>query len=241
MPISKLVRLGLIATLFPFTAYADDPIPVITVTATRIPTPAQNVPAGVTVITKQEIQARGYTTLAQALNAVPGLGAVQSGGPGAQASVFIRGTNSEDVLVLIDGVPANDPSIANGAFNFGEDTLADIARIEVIRGPMSGLYGSNAIGGVINLITVQGSGKPKAEISLAGGFPAQGQGSAVISGSTGPFDYALTGAIDEEAGFDYTSRRLGESGLYGRAGHAGLPRGPRPAKRFRFSRPAEFR
>ena len=62
-----------------------------------------DVPAGVTVITSEEMQARGYTTLVQALSAVPGLGVVQSGGPGSQASVFIRGTNSEDVLVLLDG------------------------------------------------------------------------------------------------------------------------------------------
>jgi vitamin B12 transporter len=208
MPVSKLVRFCLILSLFPLAARADNPIPVITVTATRIPTPAEKIPAGVTIITKQEFLARGYTTLAQALNAVPGLGVVQSGGPGGEASVFIRGTNSEDVLVLIDGVPANDPSDPNGAFNFGEDILPDIQRIEIIRGPMSGLYGSNAIGGVINLITVQGSGKPHAEITVSGGFPLQTKDSATISGSTGPFDYALSGAIDEEQGFDYTAKRL---------------------------------
>jgi vitamin B12 transporter len=77
-----------------------------------------------------------------------------------------------------------------------------------VRGPMSGLYGSNAIGGVINIITVQGEDKPKANITLAGGYPAQAQGSATISGKTGQFDYALTGAIDEQAGFDYTAKRL---------------------------------
>ena len=92
-----------------------------------------------------------------ALSAVPGLGVVQSGGPGNAASVFIRGTDSEDVLVLLDGVPVNDPSSSNGAFNFGDYTLSDIARIEVVRGPMSGMYGSNAIGGVINIITIRGS------------------------------------------------------------------------------------
>jgi len=178
------------------------------VTATAVPTLLPDVPAGVTIITQQDIQARGYTTLTQALAAVPGLGVVQSGGAGGQASVFIRGTNSEDVLVLIDGVPANDPSDPNGAFNFGEDTLSDIQRIEIVRGPMSGIYGSGAIGGVINLITVQGSGAPKASIEAAGGFPSQGQGSAGISGSSGAFDYALGGAIDEESGYDETARRL---------------------------------
>jgi len=211
MPFSTHIRLGLMASSFlvaPGLAVADQPVPEMVVTATAVPTLLPDVPAGVTVITQQDIQARGYTTLAQALSAIPGLGIVQSGGAGGQASVFIRGTNSEDVLVLIDGVPANDPSDPNGAFNFGEDTLSDIQRIEVVRGPMSGLYGSGAIGGVINLITLQGAGKPKATIEAAGGFPSQGQGSATISGSTGPFDYALGGALDEESGFDETARRL---------------------------------
>jgi vitamin B12 transporter len=112
------------------------------------------------------------------------------------------------VLVLLDGVPVNDPSDANGAFNFGDYTLDDIERIEVVRGPMSGLYGSNAIGGVINIVTVRGAGKPKARFMVAGGWPAQGQGSVAISGAAQKFDYALRGALDEEAGFDATARRL---------------------------------
>jgi vitamin B12 transporter len=207
----NLLRLCLISSVFPAfpaLAWADDAPQEITVTATRIPTAAQNVPAGVTVITKEDFAKRGYTTLVQALSAVPGLGVVQSGGSGGQASVFIRGTDSEDVLVLLNGVPVNDPSDPNGAFNFGDYTLSDVERIEVVRGAMSGLYGSNAIGGVINIITVQGSGKPKASVELAGGFPSQGQGSATISGSTGKFDYALSGALDEESGFDDTAKRL---------------------------------
>ena len=203
------LRLCLVALLLPCVAYADDvAVPEVTVTATRVSTLLPDVPVGVTVITAAEMQTRGYTTLVQALSAVPGLGVVQTGGPGGQASVFIRGTNSEDVLVLLDGVPVNDPSDPNGAFNFGDYTLSDIERIEIVRGPMSGLYGSNAIGGVINIITLHGSGAPKASITAAGGYPAQGQGSATISGSTGKFDYALSGAINQQAGFDYTAKRL---------------------------------
>jgi vitamin B12 transporter len=209
MPVKTLVRLGLALSLTPCAALAD-PLTLsdIVVTATGTPTPEQKIAAGVTVITQKEMQARGETTLVQALAAVPGVGVVQSGGDGTQGSVFVRGSNSEDVLVLLDGVPVNDPSDPNGAFNFGTYTVTDIARIEVVRGPMSSLYGSNAIGGVINIITVQGSGKPKASIELGGGWPAQGQGSATLSGSEGKFDYALSGALDEEAGFDQLARRL---------------------------------
>ncbi|OYV44338.1 MAG: hypothetical protein B7Z75_03875 [Acidocella sp. 20-57-95] len=211
MPVLKSGRLSLLMTSFfviPAMAFADSPLPPMTVTATEVPTLLPDVPAGVTVITQAEMQARGDTTLVDALNAVPGLGVVQTGGPGGVASVFIRGTNSEDVLVLLNGVPVNDPSDPNGAFNFGNYTVSDIARVEVVRGAMSGLYGSNAVGGVINIITVQGTGKPKLSVTAAGGFPAQGQAGATLSGASGKFDYALTAATDQEAGFDYTAKRL---------------------------------
>ena len=194
--------------LAPATAWADGQPADIVVTATRVPTPLSQISAGVTVITNAEFAARGYTTLVQALTAVPGLGVVQAGGPGGQASIFIRGTNSEDVLVLIDGVPANDAADPNGAFDFGQDLLNGVDRIEVIRGPLSGLYGSNAIGGVINIITLQGAGKPHVDITAAGGFPAQGKGGATVSGQSGGLDYMLSAALDEEAGFDATAQRL---------------------------------
>ena len=109
------------------------------------------------MIDRQTIEAHGYNTLVDALAGVPGVHVSPSGGPGGQASVFIRGTNSDHVLVLRDGMPINDASDPTGAFNFGIDTLADVERIEIIRGPMAALYGSGAIGGVINLISRRGT------------------------------------------------------------------------------------
>ncbi len=181
-------------------------LPETVVTATRVPTPEQDVPAGVTVIDRQTIQQRGYTTLVDALSAVPGLHIVQSGGPGGEASVFIRGTDSNQVLVLLNGMPINDPSDPNGAFNFGVDTLSDVQRIEVIRGPMSGLYGSGAVGGVINIITTPGSGPPKATVSAAAGLPNANQQEATLAGSSGPFDYRLDEGTLTQEGFDVTPR-----------------------------------
>ncbi|MGH7068263.1 MAG: TonB-dependent receptor plug domain-containing protein [Acetobacteraceae bacterium] len=182
-------------------------IPETIVTATRIPTPLGEIPAGVTVITRQMIENRGYTTLVDALSAVPGLRIVQSGGPGANASVFIRGTDSNQVLVLENGVPVNDPSDPNGAFNFGSDTLVGVSRIEVIRGPMSSVYGSSAIGGVINIITTPGSGPPEASVSVAAGLPDASQIETGLSGATGPFDYRLDAGAGSQEGFDVTPRR----------------------------------
>ena len=183
-------------------------VPIETVTASYVRTPIADTPASVTVITAAELRRRGVSTLAQALDTVPGLNVAQAGGPGAQTSVFIDGTNSEDVLLLRDGVPVNDPSVANGAFNFGNSGIGDIARIVVVRGPMSGLYGSGAIGGVINLISKRGHGAPHVDYDLAGGFPGQGEGSVTLSGRSGKFDYAITGSLIEQAGFDATARRL---------------------------------
>lgn len=184
-------------------------MPEVVVTATRVPTPVQAIPASVTVITRQDIETHGYNTLVQALSAVPGLRVSPSGGPGQVASAFIRGTDSNHVLVLRDGMPITDASDANGAFNFGVDTLADIERIEIIRGPMASLYGSGAVGGVINLISRRGHA-PGLHLQgdLAGGYPAEIRGSVVASGEQGPLDYALTAQSQSQRGYDYVPQRM---------------------------------
>lgn len=166
-------------------------LPETVITATAVPTLIQQIPAGVTVITARQLEQEGATTLVDALSLVPGLAVVQSGGPGGVASVFIRGTDSDNVLVLRDGVAVNDPSDPNSAFNFGVDTLADIDRIEIVRGPMSSLYGTGAIGGVINIITKPGSGPAHGTVTLAAGLPAAAQAAATLSGSLGAWDYRL--------------------------------------------------
>jgi len=179
------------------------PLRDVVVTATRVPTAIENIPAGVSVVDRDTMETRDYDTLADALSALPGLRVVQSGGAGQIASVFIRGTNSDHVLVLLDGMPINDASDPDGAFNFGVDTLGDIERIEVVRGPMAAVYGSNAIGGVINLITRTGT-QPGVHFTgdVAGGYPAQGMGTVNASGITGPWDYSATVESQTQRGFD---------------------------------------
>jgi vitamin B12 transporter len=210
MPIKRVALLSVVLAASPLGARAQDAgtvLPERVVTATRIPTLIEQIPAGVTVVDRATIEARGYTTLEDALSAVPGLRVVPSGGPGGVASVFVRGTNSGHVLVLRDGVPVNDPSDPGGQFNFGVDPLDDVDRIEVVRGPMSSLYGSGAIGGVINIITRHGSGKPVATAEFAVGLPRAVHGAIGLSGSIGKFDYNLNVARREDAGFDTTPRR----------------------------------
>ncbi len=187
-------------------------LPDLVVTATRIPTPAADVPAGVTVITRAQIEAHGWTTLTEALNSVPGTHIVQSGGPGQQASLFIRGAASNGVLVLRDGIPINDPSDPGGAYNFGEDTTGDIERIEIVRGPLSGLYGSGATGGVVNIITKRGTGGLHGTAELAAGLPRALLGRLDASGSTGKWDYSLAAQGLSDRSFDVTPRR--QTGVY---------------------------
>ena len=206
----RALYLAALAALLPRTLHAQanpDSPENIAVTATRVPSQVVNLPAGVTIIDRRTIEERGYVSLVDALEAVPGLRVVQSGGPGSQSSVFVRGTNSNHVLVLRDGVPVNDPGDPGGAFNFGVDTLADVERIEIVRGPMSSLYGSGSIGGVINLITRHGAGAPHGHVTLAAGAPRAGLAQADAAGGFGVWDYAANVQGLSERGFDQTPSR----------------------------------
>jgi vitamin B12 transporter len=103
--------------------------------------------------------------------------------------VFIRGTNSNQVKILIDGIDASDPSNVNGSFDFGQLLTYDIARIEVLRGPQSGLYGADAIGGVISITTKGGEGPPNAKALIEGGSFGTLNETMGFNGSTPIFSY----------------------------------------------------
>jgi len=148
---------------------AKDKAEEIVVTATRIETASREVGSSITVITSQQIEERQNTTVLEVLRTVPALDVIRSGGPGGQTSVFIRGAQSEHTLVLIDGVEMNDPITPGRSYDFANLTTDNIERIEVIRGPQSTLYGSDAIGGVINIITKRGKGRLQGFMSAEGG------------------------------------------------------------------------
>lgn len=184
-------------------------LPGVVVTATRVETQIERVPAQVTVIDRAEMELRGHQTVGDALRSVPGISVVPSGGVGQQTSVFVRGSNSDHVLVLVDGIPVNDPSGPGAAYNFGDDLLGDLERIEVLRGPASSLYGSNAIGGVINLITRNSGSKPAEFFGQAvAGTQSTFQGQAGMRGRIDGFDYMFSAEGFTTDGENNTPSRL---------------------------------
>ncbi len=126
-------------------------LPEVVVTGTRVPTAVETTPTSVSVITRDEIAAQQAITVADVLRDLPGVEVSRTGQPGQQTSVFMRGANYDNTLVLIDGIRVNNGF--NNAFDFANLPVDDIERIEVLRGPQSTLYGSEALGGVINIVT----------------------------------------------------------------------------------------
>jgi len=186
---------------------ASDDVPVahrvgdVIVTATRTDTPAAQVASSVTVVTAEEIERRELRLVTEVLRRVPGVDVRQTGGPGSTTSIFMRGGNSNHVLVLLDGVELTDPSNPNSAPILNDLTTEDIERIEVVRGPQSVLYGGDALSGVIQIFTKQGSGKTRVVGSGEGGSYSTARGAASVSGATGSLNYAVSGSYWSSDGF----------------------------------------
>lgn len=176
-------------------AAADQPVgrmPELVVTASRIAVPSREVGSAVTVVTSEDIERRQVRFVADVLRDVPGVAVSRSGPVGAFTQVRIRGAEGNHTLVLIDGVEVNDPS-GGSEFDFGSMLAADIERIEILRGPQSALYGSDAIGGVVNIVTKRGRGPGTATLSAEAGSFRTGQVSASLRGAGDWFDYSLGG------------------------------------------------
>ena len=180
-------------------------LPEVVVSASLEPTEAQKLPATVQVITAKQIVATGATTLDQALvRLTPGNGYVQ---PGAMSSVGLRGFRSNQnagttigdrVLVLIDGHRA-------GTSNPAVIPLANVERIEIVRGPASVVYGGSAMGGVVNLITKRGKGKARGSVGASYGTFSRGTGSAAVSGGLDNDRYGYAVAVQGFTGGDYAA------------------------------------
>ena len=188
---SKIVLfLGMIASLAspPLYAQSED----ILVTATRSKTP-QAFAGGVSfdVISEEEINKKAASDLTEILEELPGIEIVANGGPGSSTSIFFRGADSKNVLVMIDGIMINDPSQANRGGDISSIDLSDVERVEIIRGSQSVLYGSNAQAGVINIITKAPSKEGKNKVKFSLGSYGTGKLSVNSKGMLSDLQYSL--------------------------------------------------
>lgn len=179
--------------LFASSAYADT-LPefvgdTIVVTPTRTPEKASAVVGDITVITAQEIAAAGQTSLVELLQAQPGVEVAQQGGPGTLAAVRIRGGNSNQTLVLVDGLRVG--SATAGTTPLENIALDQVERIEILRGPASSLYGADAVAGVIQIFTKQGHGTPRPSVTVGVGNHGLLQGQVNYGGETGNTRFSL--------------------------------------------------
>ncbi len=186
----------------PVQAEEEDAREPIVVTATRLETPIDQVGSSVTVITAEEMEAHQDRHVVDALLRVPGLSVRRDGGrPGARPAFFLRGTDSDQTLVLIDGIELHDPSFPNREPFLDHLTVDNVERIEVLRGPQSVLYGSDSIGGVINIITRKGEGEPAFSARFEAGSFATFSESASFRAAGDHFHYSLTGTRIDSKGF----------------------------------------
>lgn len=209
----KLSRLALAIAVMPGLALAAEPYTTepLVVTSGRLAEPQAQATAATTVFERDDIERLQASSVTELLERVPGLSIVRTGGAGSQTGVFLRGTSTAQTLVLVDGQRIAAASSGTSSLEF----LApeQIERIEVVRGARSALYGSDAIGGVIQIFTRQGDGlglKPYAR--LAAGSDSTYQRSLGLSGGDERTRFHLGAALDETAGIDATRDGFGANG-----------------------------
>ena len=211
---AALAAVAAFAALSPSLALAQQPSPLdVVVTPNRSPTDIQRTGSAITVISGEEVRRTNPANLIDVLRQAPGVAATSNGGAGGTSFVSIRGAETRHTLVLIDGIRVGDATSTGGEFNFANLVATDIERIEILRGPQSALYGSDAIGGVINIITRKGRGAPTASVQLEGGSYGTGSVIASASGGTRDFNYAFALSGLTTQGFSAYGYRI--AGLQG--------------------------
>lgn len=190
-------------------------LPETVVTATRDEEKTERLANSITVVDRPEIERRQYKTVQDILADAPGLATHRAGIYGKDSSLFIRGTNANHTLVLVDGMRANDPGSANGTFNFSHILADMVERVEIVRGPLSTLYGSDALGGVVNIITRKGSGKPSVVLNAEGGSFNSFAGSAAVQGAVDRFNFNVGLAGFTSDGISVTPKSQRTPGMAG--------------------------
>ncbi len=183
----------------------------IVVTGELAPESAAATPGSVTVIDRKEIEARQSPSLSDLIAVVPGMSVVQTGTPGQQTSVFLRGTNSDETLLLWNGIELNDPYFGGANWQFVPSE--GVERIEVLRGPGSSVYGSNAVGGVVQVITGNEHGT---SLHLEGGDHGTTRGTASSGFDAGPVHFDLAGHL-RDGDSEFANDRYSSQDLSARA------------------------
>ena len=209
-------------------ATTTDPIVVV---ANRAPEPLSKIGQSVTVIDDAAIQSSQAVVVSDLLAQTPGLTVSRNGGEGQETSVFIRGADSDETLVLIDGVQLNDPSSPSAGYDFSNLLVGDISRIEILRGAQSTLWGSQAIGGVVNIVTAAPSGALGGDLDLQGGSRSTQDYRGDVGGTLDRLSFRLAGSYFTTAGVPAFDQYFGgrrpdgdhNAGFSGRVGYAVTP------------------
>ena len=189
-----LAALGLSAPVLAQVEPADaDAESGIVVTATRTPTPLEEVPSSITVLDKAAIDRAQDIGAAELLLRTPGISISRNGGYGTATSLRIRGAETDQTVVVIDGVKLNDPSSTGGGYNFANLLIGDAQQIEVLRGPQSILWGSQAIGGVVNIVTASPQKAIEGSFDIEAGSRESVSARAALGGVTGPLSWRIGG------------------------------------------------
>ena len=161
------------------------------VLGTKSDRPVDEINGRVLIVTKEEIEKHQWKTVADVLQTMPGVSLVRNGGDGKLTTVFMRGANSENTLVLLNGTKLNDPSGVGRGYDFGHLSTAGIERLELILGPQSTLYGTDASSGVINIVTTTGGDETTGKVSSEFSDEDSVRLSAGVGGSAGKLHYAV--------------------------------------------------
>lgn len=228
--------LALLPLLAAAAALAEPPQPrleTIVVTASRTPVTLQRSGSAVSVLTRRDIDAHQAVTLTGLLREVPGIAISQSGSLGAQTQLRMRGGEANHVLVLIDGVEANDPAIGD-EFQFEHLLTDDIEKVEIVRGPQSALWGSDAVSGVINIITKRGARGLSASGRIESGSFGTADAGARVSYGSDSLSLAADASYLDTAGTNISRSGSEKDGYRDDTLNLTARFSPRPSRHFDF-------
>ncbi|MGB4993804.1 MAG: TonB-dependent receptor plug domain-containing protein, partial [Nitrospira sp.] len=181
----------------------------VVVSATKTPLPVTQVTSAVEVITAQDMKRQNIRSVVDALRLAQGVAVFSNGGPGTEVTAKIRGGSANQTLVLIDGAIVNSGTV--GSYNFANLTTDNIERVEILRGSQSMLWGSDAMGGVINIVTKRGQGPLSATGFMEYGSFASLREGGMVSGKQGALDYSFSLSRWDTSSFSAVNYRRGAS------------------------------